>query len=228
MPDPKRVLVRAVRAVYPAHRDRIECLKRDGRRIWRARDFIWEQLLRSFSTMGNSRGARLMREPDLHDRVTYGVVAELSSKRRRAVLRNTLAAAPVRMADKKADWLCSNFRRIRRDGGPGAVKAALCACSGRDGKIAFLRTFEGIGEKYARNILMDAYHREFRHSIAFDERLKKVARALGLKFGTYAEAERFFLDAARSAGLTGWELDRLLYNATDDVLAKIASYHQRR
>jgi hypothetical protein len=93
LPDAQRILVRAVRAVYPAHRSTIERVKREGPRIWKAPDFIWEQLLRSFSTMGNSRGARLMTEPTLHDGVTYDVLAGLSPARRRTVLRKTLARA---------------------------------------------------------------------------------------------------------------------------------------
>ena len=222
MPDPKRTLVRAVRAVYPFHRTTIERLKREGRRIWNGPDFMWEQLLRSFATMGNSRGKRLIEDPSLHDRVSYKAVAGMAPRQRRALLCKTLAAAPVRMAERKADWLCKNFHRIQRDGGPDKVKAMLCACAGRDGKIAFLLTFDGIGPKYARNILMDAHHCEFRDSIAYDERLKKIAKALGLKFARYEEAEIFFLDAARSTGLNGWELDRLLYNATDQILAGIA------
>jgi endonuclease III len=174
--------------------------------------------------MGNSRGATLMTDASLHDCITYQAIARLTPKQRRAILRKTLAAAPVRMAERKADWLCKNFRRIQRDGGPDKVKTMLCACSGRDEKITFLRTFHGIGPKYARNILMDAYHREFRDSIAFDDRLKKVANALGLKFSRYEDAERFFLDVAGAAGLSGWELDRLLYNAIEKILPEIVRH----
>jgi hypothetical protein len=221
MPDPKRTLARAVRAVYESNRDVVEQRKREARQIWAHPDFIWEQLLRSFSTMGNSRGKRLMERPELHGRVTYAAIARLSPEARRTRLRKVLSAAPVRMADRKAGWLCRNFRRIERDGGPCKVKAALCGCRGRDAKIAFLLTFDGIGPKYARNILMDAYHREFRNSIAYDERLKKIANALGLEFSRYEDAERFFLDVAETTGLDGWELDRLLYNASEDVLAHI-------
>src|SRR4051812_33607048 len=96
MSDPKRTLVRAVRAVYPAHRAKIERLKREGRRIWNAPDFIWEQLLRSFSTMGNSRGARPMTDTTLHDCVTYRALVEVTVKQRRTILRKTLVSAPVR------------------------------------------------------------------------------------------------------------------------------------
>ena len=169
--------------------------------------------------MGNSRQAR---GSCANRRSTIvGIrqaIADLTPKRRRKILSGTLAAAPVRMAERKADWLCANFDRIRRDGGPDVVKATLCACSGRDEKIAFLKTFQGIADKYARNILMDVYHREFRQSIAYDERLKKIAAALRLTFMRYDDAEQFFLGVAHSAGLNGWESDRLLYNATDDIL----------
>ena len=178
--------------------------------------------------MGNARGIRLMREASLHDCVTYRTIATLSPQRRRKVLSATLASASVRMAARKAAWLCDNFKRITREGGPDAVKADLCSRPGRDGKIAFLKTFHGIGDKYARNIMMVAYHPEFRDSIAFDERLKKVAKALDLEFKKYLDAERFFLEVAHDAGLNGWELDRLLYHATDDVLGGIASARRTR
>src|SRR5262249_1141473 len=157
----KRLLVRAVRAVYPHHRKKIESLKREGRRLWNTPDFIWERLLGSFSTMGNSRGARLMSDPLLHDRVTYERIARLGPEERLRVLSDPLAAAPVRMAKRKAVWLCVNFERISRDGGPSKVKTDLCSCKGRDAKIEFLDSFTGIGDKYARNILMDVYHPAF-------------------------------------------------------------------
>ena len=53
-------LVRAVRVVYPHHRTNIESLKCECRRLWNVPHFMWEQLLRSFSAMGNARGLRLM------------------------------------------------------------------------------------------------------------------------------------------------------------------------
>jgi hypothetical protein len=221
MLKPGTILVSAVRVIYPRHRTTIERLKRDCRRLWNTPQFVWEQLLRSFSTMGNARGLRLMHEPSLHDRVTYDAIANLGPKKRRKILGVVLAAAPVRMAEQKAGWLCANFDRIRREGGPDQLKIDLCACVGKNAKIDFLKTFEGIGDKYARNIMMDAYHREFRDSIAYDERLKKIAKALDLHFDKYSHAEEFFLEAAHTAGLNGWGLDRLLYHATDQVLHEI-------
>ena len=69
--------------------------------------------------------------------------------------------------------------------------------------------------------MMDVYHEDFRNSIAIDVRVKKISENLGLNFNKYQEHENFFLDAAREANLNGWELDRLMYNFTDDFLREI-------
>ena len=47
-------------------------------------------------------------------------------------------------------------------GGPERAKELLLAQPDRDAKIKFLKAFPGIGPKYARNIMMDVYHRQFR------------------------------------------------------------------
>ena len=51
------------------------------------------------------------------------------------------------------------------------------------------------------------------------KRQEKVTQALGYTFGTYEEEERFYQEIAREADISGWELDRLLYNYTDHFLA---------
>lgn len=106
-------------------------------------------------------------------------------------------------------------------GGPERVKEKLLSLPGREKKISFLMMFPGIGEKYARNIMMDVYHEDFRDSIAIDERIKKVSKALGVQFDSYDEHEEFYLQVAKEAGINGWELDRLLFNFNGEVLMKI-------
>jgi hypothetical protein len=140
---------------------------------WEAPDFIWEALLVSMATMGNSRGDVLVRDEKNHSRVRYNVLVGLTSSERRKALADALSSAKVRMAQRKVSWLCENFDRIRREGGPVAVKRELEACQGREAKIEFLREFRGIGDKYARNIMMDVYHAEFRETIAVDERIRR-------------------------------------------------------
>jgi hypothetical protein len=103
-------------------------------------------------------------------------------------------------------------------GGPKAAKEALLSKPGRDEKIKFLKSFSGIGDKYARNILMDVYHPDFRESIAVDARINGLSKMLELEFDNYAGHEQFYLDVANEAGLSGWELDRLLFNFREEVL----------
>jgi hypothetical protein len=118
------------------------------------------------------------------------------------------------MPDLKADYICGCWERIHVLGGPQAARDQLLALPGRDAKIAFLKTFPGIGDKYSRNLLMDVYHEDFRDSIAIDARIKSIANAHGLTFRSYSEHEQFWLEVARLAGLNGWELDRLLFRFT--------------
>ncbi|MCA9169714.1 MAG: hypothetical protein KDB23_18700 [Planctomycetales bacterium] len=84
-----------------------------------------------------------------------------------------------------------------------------------------MKTFPGIGPKYARNIMMDVYHEDFRDSIAIDVRIKAVTKALGLTFASYDEHEHFFLGVAADAGLNGWELDRLLFNFRGEIETRL-------
>ena len=106
-------------------------------------------------------------------------------------------------------------------GGPQEAKARLLAQPGREGKIRVLKALPGIGDKYARNIMMDVYHEDFRDSIAVDARIKAVSESLGVSFGSYAAHEAFYLGVARLSGVNGWELDRLLYNFRSEVASRL-------
>jgi len=98
----------------------------------------------------------------------------------------------------------------------------MLACVGRDGKIAFLKQFKGVGDKYGRDILMDVYHPDFRDSIALDTRVRSVTAALGLSFPTYAEEEGSTWGSPGALGVDGWTVDRVIYNFRPEVLAGLA------
>jgi uncharacterized protein DUF433 len=186
-----------------------------------APDFIWNALLYTCATMGNSRGGALLTNPDLHGRVRYEGLRALSSPSRGQALGDALREAGVRMPARKTEWLLENFERIEARGGPEAVKAQLEGFVGRSAKIAFLRSFRGIAEQQALNLMMAAYHPDFRDAIAMDERIGKISERLGVDFGGFADAEAFYLEAAHAAGLEGWELDRLLHHFSGEVLAAL-------
>jgi len=212
-------LAQAARAVYDAHRSDIEQKKKAGRRHWKASDFIWEALLISAATLGNSRGSQLVKKEEFHSRVRWDALAKLSKNRRLTVLKRTLREASVRMPDIKAERLARNFQLIERRGSPETVKKDLVNTKGRNAKIAFLKQFEGIGNKYSRNMMMDAYHVDFLDSIAIDRRIRDILATIGKKDLTnYQKIESFLIDSARIAGIEPWELDRVLYSWKDEIL----------
>jgi endonuclease III len=174
--------------------------------------------------MGRASGLHgLIGNHDNYRRVTYSALAALAREARQEQVRQVCRAAGIRMPDKKADYILGCFDYVTRLGGPEAAKSKLLGLRGRDVKIAFLQSFPGIGPKYARNIMMDVYHEDFRDSIALDVRIKAISKALGLSFASYAEHEAFYLDVARAAGLNGWELDRLLFNFRSEVEARLGT-----
>jgi len=217
--EAKERLVKAIRVVYANRGAKIRASTTS--KSWDKDDFLWEAILLSLSTMGNSRGGKLVHDPTLHNQVTFDALRNCSPHNRQSHLEGALQAAGVRMSKKKAGWLLSNFDRMVAGGGPAALKRQLEACDGRDAKLKFLKTFRGIGNKYARNMMMDVYHPDFRDSIAFDVRLGKVVDELGLASKDYGEIEDFFLAAAHEAGLNGWHMDRLIYGFTKEVLAAL-------
>ena len=214
-------LVTVVRSLAAERRNELERLKQDCTGLARS-DFIWHYLLQSFATMGRASGWHgLIGNQDNYGRVTYDALTALSPEAREAQVRAVCRVAAIRMPDKKADYILACFEKVKCLGGPEAAKAELLAQPGRDAKIRFLESFPGIGPKYARNIMMDVYHEDFRDSIALDVRIKAISDNLGLSFGSYAEHESFYLDVARQAGLNGWELDRLLFNFRPEVESRL-------
>ncbi len=218
----KTRLVAVVRVLAAEKRAELERHK-EGQSGLARPDFIWHYLLQSFSTMGRASGWHgLIGNQANYRRITYTALAALTPQARASQVQKVCRAAGIRMPDKKADYILGCFECVTRLGGPEAAKAKLLARPGREAKIAFLKSFPGIGPKYARNIMMDVYHEDFRDSIALDVRIKAISKALGLPSSMpYAEEERFYLDVAREAGLNGWELDRLLFNFRTEVETRL-------
>jgi hypothetical protein len=183
--------------------------------------FVWDSLVQSFATMGNPRGRQGLVENQTNaGRVAHARVGRVSPDERLEHLDNVLRDAVVRMPAQKARWLVANFDRIVRMGGLTAANNAAFNAPGREAKIAFMCQFDGIGDKYARNIWGDVYHPDFYDAIAVDERIK-VTEVLGRTFSQYADHERFYQGLAREVGLQPWELDRLMYHFNQQILSEI-------
>src|SRR5918996_1254754 len=213
-------LAAVARALAGEHKDRLDELKSSERHMQRP-DFLWHFLLQSFGTMGRAAGWAGLSKPENYNRVRYEALAALPAAERTAVAEGACRDGKVRMPGIKADYIVGCFEHIQKMGGPEAAKKQLFQLRGRDAKIQFLKALPGIGDKYARNILMDVYHPDFRDSIAIDARIKSLSQSLGLTFPTYDQHEQFYLDVAREAGVDGWELDRLIFNYLPEFSARL-------
>jgi hypothetical protein len=217
----RNLLVTVVQTLAAEKRAELERHK-EGHNDLARPDFIWHYLLQSFSTMGGVSGSKgLIGNQDNYRRVTYTALAALTPEARAAQVRQVCRAAGIRWPNKKAKFILGCFDYVTRLGGLETTKAKLLSLPGREAKVAFLKSFPGIDEKYARNIMMDVYHEDFRDSVALDSRIKGISEGLGLSFTSYLEEEAFYLEVAKLAGLNGWELDRLLFNFLSEVKTRL-------
>lgn len=215
----RKKLALVAKSLAEQKKDTLDELKAEHSQLARP-DFLWHYLLQSFATMGRASGWHgLIGNPVNYAKVQYETLAQLPSEARARQVEETCIAAKLRMPNTKARYILECFQQVRHLGGPEAAREQLLAQPGRDGKIQFLKEFTGIGDKYARNIMMDVYHEDFRDSIAIDARIKAVSETLGLSFQSYADHEAFYLSVANAAGINGWELDRLIFNFQNEFLA---------
>lgn len=226
----KELLASALKKVADNKNNELDKLKESYQDIQRL-DFIWHYLLQSFSTMGRSTGWHgLIGNKDNYNQVTFSNLNSLEQDDREKIVNQVCRDAKVRMPGKKAEFILKCFEQIIDLGGVEEAKNKLLALQGRDKKIKFLMKFHGIGKKYARNIMMDVYHEDFRDSIAIDVRINAITELLGLSFKTYEEEEKFYLEAGQEVGLNGWEVDRLLYNyreTFESMLSENAISHSK-
>jgi len=209
-------LISALRNIPSYMREKIESLKDIGADLSKRNDIVWHMLVQSMSGMGNNRGyAKLILNKENYNKVSWETVERVPKDRRFTHIHSALTKATVRMPGQKASWLTRNFSQIEMMGGPAAARGRMRALQGRPAKLEFFKQFDGIGEKYGRNIWMDLCDPDFVDSIAIDTRLQKIYDGLGISTNNYSDAEQTMLGVARKAELTGWELDRLLFHFSE-------------
>jgi hypothetical protein len=218
-------LVRFLHSLPKEVSSQLEQLKEDGRANAHRGDFLWFHLVTSFATQGNSRGYHnLMANPDLLSEISYDNLRGKELSERQLVIEKVLLAAKVRMPKTKSQKLSNNLSRIEREyGGLEFANKAAFAQQGAAAKKTFLMQFEGIGEKYGRNIWMDIYDPDFHDSIAIDERVKKISTLLGIHEWDYLSQEQYYRDIAMESDVTVWDIDRTCYHFTDMVIEALTS-----
>jgi hypothetical protein len=219
-------LITIITRLYATEQAKLKKLKAQGESLRAKPDWLWHELLVSFSTWGNSRGWHgLVGNQENYRQICYEELDTLSDAERKQRLINVCRAAKIRMPDKKADYLNINFTKIRAKGGVVALGQSIMACQSEVEIFKQLKSFKGIGDKYARNMMMDLADPRFTHNIAIDHRINKVLEMMGVQ-GSYEEQEKYLLDLVSEMnieGLDGWSLDRLMYWYLDEVVQAIHS-----
>jgi hypothetical protein len=216
-------LIRFLSARAVGHEERLAAMRAQAEALRQRPDVVWLVLLQSAATMGNSRGWNgLFEDSMLPTLIGFNAVGAIRPDLRASYMAPILQTASVRMPRQKAEALARNHDIISDLGGEAAARASAFAQPTRDSKIAFMKRFHGIGDKYARNVWMDLYDPHFHDAIAYDERLKKIAAALGARFQSYVAAEQYFTELAQQSGREPWEVDRILYHFNGDALDAIA------
>lgn len=208
--------------------DRLDALTGHAAMLSSRDDLVWYLLLQSMSTLRSSRGHRYIFPDGIEPvaSITFPALAKLSSRYRKDAL--SAAFKSLYKGQDKAGWLDCNFERIECMGGEAGALSTMRALTGMAAKTHWISRFDGIGDKYSRNVWMDIRDPHFEQSIAVDIRLEEVGRLTGMAVSApYRDKERFFLAIAGEAGLSGWEADRLLYNFKDELLA-LADIPQER
>lgn len=187
-------------------------------------DWLWSNLLLSFSTMGNAQGAKgLMDDPTNRSRVRYDLLASMALEDRATHLERVLRQAKVRWPARKAEMIARDVDVLRDLGGPAEAGKRALKEPRREARLAFLKQFVGIGSKYAHNIWKDIGHPEHQDSIALDSRIKGITRKLGLTFKTYDEEMAFYQGVAAELGVTGNALDYALFESHKEIVGFLGS-----
>lgn len=188
---------------------------------WENPDILWHLLLQSFATQGRSSAAdEFLNNASIYNLVKLEYLDSLSESERMDSVTKAVTRGGLRFPDKKAKYIISAFHKIKKLGGLSIVKQKIDNSESAKTIIQFLKTFDGIGDKYSRNLMMDIYHPKFKNFIAIDERIKNISLANNLPFkeGDYDEHEAFYLAIARSLKIEGWELDRLMYHYSSEFM----------
>lgn len=153
--DIQKKIAAVAKALALEKKDKLDELKAEYSQLARP-DFIWYYLLQSFATMGRAAGWHgLIGNKNNYEKLRYETLAQLSPEARTAQVEQTCRAAKIRIPGKKSHFILKCFEQVRELGGLEAAKEKSFAQVGRNAKIKFLKSFYGIGDKYARNIMMD-------------------------------------------------------------------------
>jgi len=207
-------------------RDELESIRKKAIANREQPDCLWRSLCSVVATSGSSVNAEaFMAQYDTVLR--FDRLPSTRAARRRAIFAALECARVPRMRNRKAQELSENYVKVHKLGGAEAATTVMLRLAGKKEKKAWIRMFDGVGEKYSNDIWMDIYDSDFRNAIALDTRVKNFAAALGFNVNS-RELESDLLEFAKSCSLTGWEFDRLVYHFGGLLLRTLQAHTVKR
>ncbi len=205
-------IVKTLKQTETDHRRILEQTADEAVKFGQHADWPWNGMILSAATRGGSKRADLIM-PRYQSEFAWAAIERVGQAD-----RHQRFASVGRFKNKTADWLDGVFEHIRASGGPASLRTTLSVMPARD-VIAFWCAFPGMGDKYARNIMMDTYDPRFRKGFfAIDSRIEALLKTLGYSGPPkYAAQEKFLNELAAEVQVDSWDLDRLLYQRSADL-----------
>lgn len=201
------------------HNFKLQDLENEAIDFQQQEDWIWHALIRSLATLGGAAGYDNLINNGNIEELDYQYIndfAQINNWNNDDIKNhfyNLFSAAIIRYSNRKSNYMLINYQLFANYNAVIALSNALWQMENRNEFIRYVIQFHGIGQKYARNIAMDLKHPAFTNSIAIDSRIEKILSALEYHGGNaYEEKEEALLNIAQDAEITGWQLDRLLFN----------------
>jgi hypothetical protein len=203
----RELIVAVVGRTYIEQKHVLDGLKNTAGTFGAHPDWPWKGIILSGATRGGSA-----RWPQVECRyegeLAWDKIFPLADTQRHQRLLTV-----GRFKNRTAECLEQVFAHLKAVGGPAGLRRRLSSMNASQ-IIGFWCSFREIGDKYARNIMMDIYDSRFRNGFfAIDSRIGALLKVLGYDGPPKYAAQEFFLnELAAELQIESWELDRLLYN----------------
>jgi hypothetical protein len=211
-------LAGVVRSFLDNSKREIEGVRCYSQEQGRAPDWPWNRFVHAFASNGGTWYWEDEVYPN-YEQYSWATVESLTDHERKKRLAD--ATNPLRRK-RFSPFFEQVFQRIRKAGGPKAVKKEYNAISTAEARIAYWKEFPGIGDKYSREIPMRSYDPFFLNDhFAVDARLRSILKKLFDIPPNYRSAESFFVSVARELKTDCWTLDTVLYDHYKDIEAEL-------
>jgi tetraacyldisaccharide-1-P 4'-kinase len=123
------------------------------------------------------------------------------------------------------DAALHNFEAVARAGGPQRFFRKVASKRGTTAKIRYLADHLKYKKKGCRDILIEL--RLASDCVALDQRIKNILKGVGVKISVsvnkqYEQIEQQLIEkVAKPSGLTGGQLDRILFQNYGDIMVRL-------